>query len=217
MSSFAKDIGIRDTGPGINQFKKIFASYCAAHWSFGTAPKRPGYTQQKVSIVEAFNVWFPKDERQQILWDSVLYLNPRFVNSVIEHSVPLAKPAIHALKSSALALDVYCWLAHRLQREDVALAGSRGLFLTWATIKEQFGPNVDRMTNFRADFRRAMKMVLRCYPTARVDDEHHSRSGRPAGLRLHYSPPPVAKRLVAVPPMFVLLSTATLFEVSTRP
>lgn len=198
MTSFAGAIGVRITGPGLEQFKRIFAAYCAAHWSFGRPPKHgSGLVQAKANIIEAFNVWFPKDEQQRVLWDSVLYLNPRFVDSVKERAVPLARPAIAALQTSALALDVYCWLAHRLQYPDVGQKG--GVFIPWPALKEQFGPSVKRITDFRADFRRVLKMVLRVYPGARVDEEFRSKSKRSAGLRLRPSPPPIKGSLVALP------------------
>lgn len=196
MTAFALQMGVRNSGPGLEQFKRCFAAYCAAHWAFGRKPAAGGVVQLKANIVEAFNVWFPKNASQRILWKSELYLNPLFVESVKRRSVPLARAAIIALQSSALALDVYSWLAHRLQYPDVRERG--GVFIPWAALKEQFGPKVARMTHFREELRRALKMVLGVYPGARIAEEFR-KGGQPAGLRLRASPPPIKGSIVALP------------------
>ncbi len=197
MTAFARQMGVRLTGPGLRQFKKTIASVCASTWTFAKAVDKPGYTGGHLPIIQYFDLWFPKDENQRILWESCLLLNPQYVQSVIQHAVPLSREAIYELRASALALDIYSWLAHRLQRPDVQKSGSRGLFLTWDALKRQFGPNVSRMSNFRADFLRALRAVHDAYPQARFRIESN-RNGKPAGLRLLPSPPAVPHASLAL-------------------
>lgn len=67
--------------------------------------------------VEQFDAWLAnKDTGQRALWPGLMVLSDHFYSSLIESAVPLDKRALHALKGSALALDVYAWLAHRLHR-----------------------------------------------------------------------------------------------------
>ena len=67
-------------------------------------------------IVTAFDIWFPKDERQRVLWPSTVRLSLDYWESLKAHAVPLDEDHIARLSHSALALDIYAWLANRLHR-----------------------------------------------------------------------------------------------------
>ncbi len=133
--------------------------------------------------VEQFDAWIAsKGSNQRPLWPGVMTLSEPFYNSLIDASVPLDKRALHALKGSALALDVYSWLAHRLHRID-----GRGVNLRWASLREQFaheytGKDADK--NFKDAFITQLPKVLAAYPQARVKQVR-------GGLLLLGSPPPV--------------------------
>jgi hypothetical protein len=67
-------------------------------------------------IVSAFDLWFPKDDRQRVLWPSTIQLSLDYWESLKTHAVPLDEEHIARLSHSALALDIYAWLANRLHR-----------------------------------------------------------------------------------------------------
>ena len=157
-------------------------------------------------IVSAFDVWFPKDDRQRILWPSTIQLSQEYFQSLKAHAVPLDETHIAALSHSALALDVYTWLAQRLHR----IPAGKPARISWAALHGQFGQgyNPEHMTKFRQKFRVALKEVLTVYRGARIEDDDTGqprvyRQGgraifreRPArGLLLYNSPPPVRKLL----------------------
>ena len=92
---------------------------------------------------------------------------------------------LHALKGSALALDVYAWLAHRLHRIE-----GRPVILHWKSLREQFaqeyqGKNPDK--DFKDAFLPQLKNVLAVYPKAKVKQVT-------GGLMLMRSPPPIDKK-----------------------
>ena len=126
--------------------------------------------------------WFPKDARQCVLWPSVVQLSRDYFESLQKHAVPLDERALAALAHSALALDVYAWLAQRLHRIDPG----KPQFVTWAALKEQFGPGYSRLRAFRADFKQTLDAVLTQYRAARVEVDDR-------GMTLHRSQPPVLK------------------------
>ena len=157
-------------------------------------------------IVTAFDVWFPKDDRQRVLWPSTVSLSLDYFQSLMNHAVPLEEAHIAALSHSSLALDIYAWLAQRLHRIPVGKPAR----VSWVALHSQFGQgyNPEYMSKFRQVFRVALKEVLTLYKAARVEEEDASQAriyfqdGRqlwrekPAkGLALYNSPPPVRKLL----------------------
>jgi hypothetical protein len=119
----------------------------------------------------------------------VLELSPDFYDTLREHAVPLDYRALGALKHSALALDIYTWLAHRLCRVNKI----SGVKLSWENLREQFGQEYGDPRNFKHEFKTALHQVLAVYPDARVGEVI-------GGLMLCPSPPPLAKTSVALPP-----------------
>jgi hypothetical protein len=152
-------------------------------------PEQPT-RQVNAHIVGEFDLWFPKDERQRVLWPSMVILDPRYYQSLVEHAVPLAKEALARLADSALALDMYAWLAQRLCR----VPRDKPTLIAWAALQAQFGTGYGRIRKFRERFLHTLKRVLAEYRDARVECD-----GR--GMTLRHSPPPVAGRqlrLIAV-------------------
>jgi len=138
-------------------------------------------------LVDVIDLWLTKDERNRVLWSPTLHLNHRYFDSLQKHAVPLDERALAALAHSAMALDIYVWLAQRLHR----VPQGKPQFIAWAALKAQFGADINRMDKFKAVFRVAMRQVLPCYPKAKVEEDQK-------GLALRCSPPPVSARVIVV-------------------
>ena len=111
-----------------------------------------------------------------------MVLSEDYYRSLIESAVPLDNRALMALKGSALALDVYAWLAHRLHRIE-----GRGVVLHWKSLREQFAQEYagkDPDKNFKKEFMPALRKVLAVYPQAKVKTVT-------GGVLLIGSPPPI--------------------------
>ncbi|MCV4677748.1 replication protein RepA, partial [Escherichia coli] len=81
-----------------------------------------------------FDAWLRnEDSGQQSLWPGLLVLSDGYFKGLLESAVPLDNRALSALKGSALALDIYAWLAHRLHRIE-----GRPVLLYWANLRDQF-------------------------------------------------------------------------------
>lgn len=138
--------------------------------------------------IEEFQAWIKTDnEGQTVLWPGVMKLSPRFFDSLREHAVPLDGRALAALKHSALALDLYSWLGHRLCR----VRKTDGIRVSWASLKDQFGEEYRNPKDFKKEVRSTLRQVLAVYPSARLDEV-------PGGLALYPSPPPIPKTQVLV-------------------
>jgi hypothetical protein len=61
------------------------------------------------------------------------------------------------LAHTAMGLDIYAWLAQRLHRIDPR----KPAFIAWAALKDQCGPDYERMDNFKCFFRKTLAQVQR--------------------------------------------------------
>lgn len=133
--------------------------------------------------VQQFDAWISdRAANQRALWPGVMVLSEDYYRSLIESAVPLDNRALMALKGSALALDVYAWLAHRLHRIE-----GRGVVLHWKSLREQFAQEYagkDPDKNFKKEFMPALRKVLAVYPQAKVKTVT-------GGVLLIGSPPPI--------------------------
>jgi hypothetical protein len=175
------------TGPELNAFKQQLSRLSAATIRLAITEGERAM-QVNTQIVGAFDLWFPLDEKQRVLWPSTVHLSTDYFNSLAKYAVPLDDRAIAALAHSALALDVYCWLAQRLHR----IPQGAPQLVPWANLHDQFGQGYAEIRNFRRDMLKMLKQVKTVYQQARLDNDKK-------GIWLWNSPPPVKKRLMALP------------------
>jgi hypothetical protein len=109
-------------------------------------------------------------------------VSSEFFETLQHHAAPLDYRALAALKHSALALDVYTWLAHRLYR----VTNARGTMLSWQNLREQFGQDYANPKDFKKEFRSVLRQVWLVYPTARIEEVI-------GGILLKPSPPPISR------------------------
>jgi hypothetical protein len=186
LTAFVKRVGLTTDGRTIRGIKNQVGALSAAMIRVAfTGPR--GAFQMNGPVVSGFDLWFPKDERQRVLWPSVVRLSLDYFESLKAHAVPLDERAIGALSHSAMALDLYAWLSHRLHR----IPKPHRQFIPWPVVKDQFGPEFDRLRKFREKFLEALRQVHAVYPAMKIEVTDH-------GLFLHTSPPPVAKTGVVV-------------------
>ena len=144
--------------------------------------------QVNTQIVTAMDLWAPSDPAQRVMWPSTIKLGAEYFESLIEHAVPLDERAVAALAHSAVALDIYTWLAQRLHR----IPPRQEDFIAWPVLHEQFGGGYKRIRAFRAFFTQQLRAVHTQYPEARIESDRE-------GVRLRHSPPPVGARLITGP------------------
>ena len=185
MSAFIKCIGLNLDGRTINEVKSQLRKLSASTLSLGYADNEKG-VQVDLKIVKAFDLWFPKDEKQRVLWPTNIQLTEDYFGSLISHAIPLDERALAALSHSAMALDIYAWLAQRLHR----INPTEPQFLTWKALKEQFGRGYAQMYKFKQIFRKTLTLARSQYPQACVYEEKN------AGFWLNHSPSPIEKKTI---------------------
>ncbi len=189
MRDFLMRLGIDTSGGahgGYTMFKKQMQALAACRLTLGMSVGNRDVTINAQPI-SRFDAWLQHDGTQQVLWPGVLELSQEFFDTLANHAVPLDPRALGALKHSALALDVYSWLAHRLCR----VRKVEGVKVSWGNLKDQFGQEYTNPKDFKKEMRQALRQVLAVCPDANVEPT----SG---GIVLRPSLPPVPKTQVLV-------------------
>jgi hypothetical protein len=182
LTAFVKRLGLDGNGRDIRSIKDHLSRLSAATIRLGFVAENRA-VQVNTQIVKAFDLWFQKNERQRVLWPSTVQLSDDYFHSLVNHAVPLDERAVGALSHSAMALDVYAWLAQRLHR----ITKEQPQFITWVALKEQFGYHYERMDNFKRVFTHTLTIVHSQYQNARFQIDGQ-------GMTLRHSPPPIRSR-----------------------
>jgi hypothetical protein len=186
IRDFLQTMNIAVQGSEYRSVKHQMECLAACRMIFGMSTPSKDVTIETKPI-EHFEAWLHSDGFQRSMWPGYLELSQRFVDTLLTHAVPLDPRAIRGLQKSALALDVYTWLAHRLCRVRKA----EGVKLSWGNLRQQFGQEYACSKDFKKEFKAALLKVRAVYPAARIDEEI-------GGLRLYSSPAPVPKSQVVV-------------------
>ena len=177
VREFLIRLGVDTGGREYATFAKQMRALSACRMSLGF-----GTETIDAKPIERFNAWTDADGERDRNGPGVIELTPKFFASLTEFAVPLDARALAALKHSALALDVYTWLAHRLLRVK-RVTGER---VTWKNLRDQFGQEYADPKNFKRKMVATLRSVLAVYPDARIEPVL-------GGLILLPSQPPVPK------------------------
>lgn len=184
MKEFLVRLGIDTSGGekgGIGTFKKQMQALAACRLMLGY-----GYGDRASTIntqpIHQFDAWVRPDGTERVLWPSEIVLSQEFYETLGNHAVPLSHEAVYALKHSALYLDIYTWLAHRLCR----IKKADGIKLSWYNLKDQFGDEYNDVKNFKRKFVEALEQVHIVYRDANIEVVE-------GGLLLKPSHPPIPR------------------------
>ena len=181
LTAFVRRLGLTTDGRTVRTIKNQVGALSAALIRMAYSGQGGAY-QLDAKMISGFDLWFPKDERQRVLWPSQVQLSLDYFQSLQAHAVPLDERAIAALSHSALGLDLYAWLAQRLHR----IPKPHRQFVAWPLVRDQFGSGYASLPKFRQVFMTALRQVHAVYPAMKIDITGH-------GLFLYTSPPPVVK------------------------
>jgi hypothetical protein len=177
-AEFLRRIGLADQdGRTYSLFKRQMMAVAATELSLGFTTHNEAVTIN-VRPIKEFRAWIGNNDLQQALWPGELTLSRDYFDSLLAHAVPLDPRALGALAHSALALDIYTFLARRLHELE------RSIKVPFVSFKEQFGQEYANDKDFKKEFLLAMKQVLAVYPEAKIQKVT-------GGLLLNPSHPPI--------------------------
>jgi hypothetical protein len=188
MTAFIKKIGLNTDGKTIREVKEQLRRISTSIVSMGYAEENRS-VQVDLKIVKAFDLWFPKDSKQRVLWSSVIQLSDDYFNSLLTHAIPLDERALSALSHNSMALDIYAWMVQRLHRVDP----QKPQFVSWQNLKEQFGNGYGEMWKFKQVFRKTLSTARLQYPKANLIEDKNK------GFFLYNSPPPIPLKIISIP------------------
>ena len=186
LTSFIEAIGLATNGKNFGDVKDQLARIAASIITLNYMTEDKRSLNIRFSLIKAYDLWFPKNDKQRVLWASTIQLTDDYFNELVKHAVPLDERALGALKNNAMALDIYSWLAQRLHR----VPKGKPQFITWASLKEQFGMGYERMDKFKAVFRTTLAIVHTQYMGAKIKEESNK------GYWLENSPSPIEKKTI---------------------
>lgn len=176
LSVFMRNLGMTPSG-GKNgtitrlkkQMERLFLATLTVRWE-GDQHRQSG---GRLNVASSYDLWWSdKEPDEPALMPSVVTLSSEFFREVTEHPVPLDLGALRALRGSALRLDIYAFLCHRLAYLK------RPTIIPWEALRGQFGSTLGKdkagRARFKQEFERNMREVLLIYRTARVES---TRSG----------------------------------------
>lgn len=187
VRDFLQILGIDTSGGakgGYTAFWKQLEALAACRLQLGMSYGNRDVTVN-AQIIQRFDVWLQHDGEKRADWPGSITLTQEFYDSLTEHAVPLDHTAVAAIKHSALALDLYTWLAHRLRRVN----RPTGVCVSYAALKDQFGQEYGDIRDFKKKLHVALRQVLVVYPDAKVEVVR-------GGLLLRQSSPPIGARII---------------------
>lgn len=156
-------------------------STCVLSYRFQRAIPNEGSRQVHVwsKPISKFVDWGDESVVPRSAWPGTLTFSAEFFDDLANHSVPIDRRALLALKQSPLAIDIYVFLAQRFYSLKYG-----PLDIRWESLADQFGYRQDRVFNFRKQFRNQLPRVQLLYKDCEISCDDHF-------IRLYPSPTPV--------------------------
>jgi hypothetical protein len=187
LTAFVKrTLGLDPGGRNIKTVKHQLSRLAAADFRIGAKQGNHAVTI-KSTIIEGLELWTPHDAHQRTLWPTTIQFSSKYFESLMNHAVPLNEQAVSRISHSAMALDIYTWLAQRLHR----VQPNQSALVSWDALREHFGQGYARIRDFRRVFEQTLRQVKLVYPEALFSTDQD-------GMHLFNSRPPVSRRLVSL-------------------
>ncbi len=166
LSEFMEQLGLTPTGgrwgsiPLLKeQMKRLFSATVSFQYENDQAQILGGFKIASQAVL----LWSPNPE-QAGLWDSTVTLTQEFYDEITGSAVPIDMRALSALKSSCMALDIYCWLTYRMSYLKNPTE------IPWELLAAQFGSEYKNLRDFKLNFLKQLKKVTAVYPSVQIID-----------------------------------------------
>lgn len=179
LSAFTRELGLHDN-QAVAGVREQLCRLSAA--IIRVAVPRDRYTADVTTgqFVEGVEMW--RSGRRSVTWPKRVTLSEKFFRSIGRHAVPIDPRAVAAIQNSALALDLYSFLAQRMCRVPTG----DPVFVPWTALYAQFGAT-GAPRKFRQTFLVVLSKVSEVYPGSLAIRETDG------GLLVPHADPPARK------------------------
>lgn len=158
LSKFMSELGLVPSGGRWgtiwrlrDQMRRLFSSSISCVYSDDSLSSGIGF-----NIARKYHLWWdPKTPGQTDLWNSTVTLSQDFFQEIIDRPVPIDMRALKALKTSSMALDLYCWLTYRFSYLNHKTE------IPWQLLQGQFGSDYADTKQGRFEFKRQLLSQLK--------------------------------------------------------
>jgi hypothetical protein len=189
MTAMMRELGLGKSGGNdgpMRIFKEQTTRLAACHFTIVGPGPHGGDTYIKAPPIKKFDVWFPSDPDQEMLWPSEIVLTDEYYYSLKDHAVPFDFRALKAIQAKPRAQDIYLWMTQRLCRINY----NKPLLMRWQDLYEMFG-GISTLKEFKRGLPDDLAAARCSYPEARIED--HAE-----GYLFYASHPPVPKTKLPV-------------------
>lgn len=171
LSNFMKNLGLLVTGGKygtINRFKDQLKKIFSSHISFSYQDLVEGkWVMSNINIVDHAQIFLNSFNSYRVdFFSSKIIVGESFYDEVIKAPIPVDIRAIHILKESSLALDIYFWLTYRMSYLSAPVE------ITFDRLRIQFGVGYKDTYQGRYEFKRKfiiqLKKVIIVYPKVKI-------------------------------------------------
>ncbi len=143
-----------------NQLTRLFSTAISASYS-----DQSRTAIKNAVIAKSAELWWDTKEIHQAgLWESTVTLGEDFYEELVSCPVPLDVRILKALKTSAMAIDIYSWRSYRN-----TYLKKPGL-VPWKALHKQFGGDYKELKHFKPEYVKQLKKVGRLCPELAGDE-----------------------------------------------
>ena len=192
MRKAMEKMGIPIGGKNGEELARELENFAAAEIILGVWDADGSAHQRKAAVSEEFSFWIERDPNQRTFWQPEMTVSQRYYAAITERDMtPFHWPALIELSHNARAMDIHAFLTYRLHR-----GLKKPVPLRREVLHAMFGQGVKSEKQFWPEFKKALLVAHKQYPTARIEVTKDSK-GNETGILLKDSPPLIPYRKLA--------------------
>ena len=174
FAAFMRSLGLNPSSGGKrsdavrlrDQLTRLLHARISFHQTY-TSGTHQGSSNLFLQVADADQLWWneAKDDKQDALFESWIELGEKFFEAVTAAPVPLDMRAIHGLRNSPLALDLYGLVAHTTFRANRKRESQT---IPWEGLQRQIGTDLP-IRMFRLRVKDALRKIKLVYPAMQVE------------------------------------------------
>jgi len=116
-----------------------------------------------INVSDFYDLTWHKGKIKENKEAGYFWISEQFYTKLVSSVFPIDLRAVHALRKSPLAIDLYCWATHK------AYSLNKPLEIGWEKFAEQFGYGYSEPRYLGKEVRKAFDKICQLYPDLKVE------------------------------------------------